>query len=53
MGYGGTLCPAADALGHSSSRKGGPSLKGVTALILTLGCLQVMSPPLHEGTATP
>ena len=52
MGYGDTLHPDADTLGHSSSSEGGPSLNGVTALILTLGCLWVTSPPLPEGTAT-
>lgn len=41
----GTSRPAADALGHcGSSSQGGPSPKGVTALILTLGCLWVMCP---------
>lgn len=49
--YGNVFHPDADTLGHSSS-EGGPSLMGVTALILTLGCLWVMSPPLPEGTAT-
>lgn len=52
LGYGDITHPDADTLGHSCSSEGGPSLKGVTALILTLGFLWEMSPPLSERTAT-
>lgn len=48
--YGDTFPSDAGTLKHNNS-KGGPSLKAVPALILTLGSLRVMSPLLPEGTA--